>query len=244
MVIKERFNYFLLTSFIAHLLILLLFSIFTARVRRKEVSFIEVSLLKIEVSGVPSAGGTQNIAKKPKMVPGVSYPFRIESAASPSVISSRKEYAEPNYIPVSSVPSRKGDVSIAGVKKESALKVQGLTGPEKKGPNLPSGVGDGSGFSGGKLGIAGPAATRGILYFEYPVYPEWAERKGIESRVKLKFWVSPDGCVDEVIVEQRGYLQLDNLAVQALKKWRFEPLSSRVKQVRQWGTIEIIFKLQ
>lgn len=238
---EERFNYFLSISFITHLLILFLFSLFTAKISKKEIPIIEVSLLKVEAGGSPVAG--KSVTVRPKMLPGVSYPFRMENPA-PSVISSRREYAEPTYTPVSSVLSSRGEVSISGVKKESIPKVQGLTGLSKKGLDFPSGGKGISEFTGGKLGIGGPAATRGILYFEYPTYPEWAEKKGIESRVKLKFWVSPDGYVDEVIVEQRGYLQLDNLAVQALKKWRFEPLSGSARQARQWGTIEIIFKLQ
>ncbi|OIN98570.1 hypothetical protein AUJ66_00775 [Candidatus Desantisbacteria bacterium CG1_02_38_46] len=241
MVIKNRFNYFLSVSFITHLLILFLLSLFTAKVRRKEIPLIEVSLIKIEVGGGPVAG--KGIAERPKMLSGISYPFKIEDAR-PSAISFRREYAEPTWTPISAVPSRRGDVSIVGVKKEETLKALALTGSLKRGPDFPSGAESVSGVSGGRLGIAGPVATRGILYFECPVYPEWAEKKGIESRVKLKFWVSPDGDVDEVLVEQKGYLQLDNLAVQSLKKWRFEPLPSGVKQARQWGTIEMIFKLQ
>ena len=241
MVKEERINYFLSISFIVHFLILFLLSLFTVRVHRKEIPIIEVSLLKIEVGGVPAGG--QNITVKPKMVPGISYPFRMGDAG-PSVISARKEYAEPTYTPFSSVLSRRGEVSIVGVKKESIPKVQGFAGPGKREVGFPSGTGAASEFAGGRLGIGGPVATRGILYLEYPIYPEWAEKKGIESRVKLKFWVSPDGDIDEVIIEQKGYLQMDNLAVQALKRWRFEPLSSSVRQARQWGTIEMIFKLQ
>lgn len=242
-VTEERFNYFLLTSFITHFLILFLFSLFGVKAHKKEPPLIEVSLLKIEFGGTPVTGGGQNITVKPKMMPGIPYQFQKENV-SPSVATPRKEYTEPAYMPISSIPSRRGEVSIAGVKKEPIAKVQGLTGLVKKGADFPSGAQTTSGISGGKLGIAGPAAMRGILYFEYPTYPEWAEKKGIESKVKLKFWVSPDGYIDEVLVEQRGYLQLDNLAVQDLKKWRFEPLSSKVKQARQWGTIEMIFTLQ
>ena len=51
----------------------------------------------------------------------------------------------------------------------------------------------------------GPAASRSVLYSEFPPYPEWAQKKGIESKVKLKFWVEPDGTVGEIMVEKRGY---------------------------------------
>ena len=239
MVIKERLNYFFSVSFAVHLLILFLLSVFNTQSRRKELPLIEVSF--IEAGGSPAAG--KSTTAKPKMLPGVSYPFQMENASS-SAGDPRREYTEPDYTPVSSVFSRKGDVSIAGAKKDSTPKATGLTSSLKRGPDFPSRAEVVSGFSGGKLGIAGPAATRGILYFEYPVYPEWAEKKGIASRVKLKFWISPNGYVEEIAVVQRGYLELDNLAVQSLKKWRFDPLSSRSGQIRQWGTIEMIFKLQ
>lgn len=242
---EEQLNYFLSISLIAHLLFLFLLSIFAGKIPKKEIPIIEISLLKIEIGGIPASG--KSISARPKMLAGSSYPFTMEGPA-PSIISPRREYAEPTHLPFSAVPSPRGDISISGVEVNPTLKTQGIIISLKRGPNFPGTlIGTGEALSPGngeKFGIIGPAAKRRVLYFECPTYPEWAEKKGIESRVKLKFWVSPDGDVDEVVVEQRGYLQLDNLAVQSFKKWRFEPLSPQAKQVRQWGTIEMIFKLQ
>jgi len=241
MVKETKFNQFLSFSFAIHILLLLLFSFFSVEVQQKEIPLIEVSLLdlKMEPGGKPLYG--RKFSRRFFTASGVTHPFRLESPV-PGEVRPHREYSEPAYNPVSSVPSIKGDMVSAGWEKKSPVP-QGMSGPAKKGPELPSGS-ETSRYAGERLGIAGPAASRGVLYFEYPSYPEWAQKRGIEARVKLKFWVEPEGNVEEVIVERRGYLQLDNIAIQCLKKWRFEPLAPGTSRTRQWGTIEIIFTLK
>jgi len=51
--------------------------------------------------------------------------------------------------------------------------------------------------------------------------------------------------VNRVEVSQTtGYADLDEIASQAMKKWLFEPLSLQEKQIVQWGTITLKFKLE
>lgn len=107
-----------------------------------------------------------------------------------------------------------------------------------------------SGFERGKTtlaaerGITGPLGERGILYSETPVYPEWARRLGLEALVRIKIWVSPAGEVTRVETTQHsGSREMDDIAVQALKKWRFEPLPSGVPWVDQWGEVPMSFTL-
>jgi protein TonB len=67
----------------------------------------------------------------------------------------------------------------------------------------------------------------------------------VSGEVFLKFWVLPEGVVDRVEVTQStGYSDLDEIASQAMKKWLFEPLSRQEKQIVQWGTITLKFKLE
>jgi len=67
----------------------------------------------------------------------------------------------------------------------------------------------------------------------------------VSGEVRLKFWVLPDGLVNRVEVTQTtGYPDLDQIASQAMKKWLFEPLSPKEKQIVQWGTITLKFKLE
>lgn len=74
--------------------------------------------------------------------------------------------------------------------------------------------------------ITGPLANRQVIAREVPQYPDWARSKGIEAAVVLQFTVSPEGAVKDniFVIRTSGYPQMDDLAVQALKKWKFATL--------------------
>jgi TonB family protein len=90
------------------------------------------------------------------------------------------------------------------------------------------------------LGIRGPLATRKIL--EKPQPPQVKVR--MEGEIELTFWVLPDGRVDRVVPIIKGDTELERIAIQYLKQWRFVPLLKDQPQVEQWGVIPIKFKLQ
>jgi len=90
------------------------------------------------------------------------------------------------------------------------------------------------------LGIKGPLATRKIL--EKPQPPQVKVR--MEGEIELTFWVLPDGMVDRVVPTIKGDTELERIAIQYLKQWRFIPLPKDQPQVEQWGIIPIRFKLQ
>jgi TonB family protein len=90
------------------------------------------------------------------------------------------------------------------------------------------------------LGIKGPLATRKIL--ERPNPPQ--VRVKVEAEIELTVYVLPSGIVDRVIPSVKGDTELERIAIQYLKQWRFAPLSKDQPQVEQWGTIPIKFKLQ
>jgi protein TonB len=94
--------------------------------------------------------------------------------------------------------------------------------------------------------ITGPVSQRQIVRRIYPKYPLWAEISGVEGDVHLKFWVLPGGQVVKVEIEQTcGYTDLDYAAVEALKKWLFEPIAPvEGEENTQWGTIRIRFRLK
>ena len=90
------------------------------------------------------------------------------------------------------------------------------------------------------LGIKGSLATRKIL--ERP-HPPTVKVK-VESEVELALYVLPNGMVDRVIPTVKGDAELERVAIQYLKQWRFAPLPKDQPQVEQWGTIPIKFRLQ
>lgn len=119
-----------------------------------------------------------------------------------------------------------------GVAPKAAFHLEGDLGYEGEGGE------GGEGVSAGR--ITGPAGGRRIERRTEPEYPAWAEASGIEGRVDLKFWVLPSGEVSEIEVDKTsGRLEFDNLASQALREWRFEPIEEKEKQ---WGIIPFVFE--
>jgi TonB family protein len=94
--------------------------------------------------------------------------------------------------------------------------------------------------------IGGDIANRPIVHKRLPNYPAWALKQGLSGTAKLQFWVTPDGHVrtEKVIVLQTtGYSNLDDVAINALKSWKFAPLAANVRQEDQSGTLVIRFVL-
>ena len=58
-----------------------------------------------------------------------------------------------------------------------------------------------------------------------PVYPELARKMNITGTVKIEVVVSPNGTVKDARVVG-GHPVLANAALEAAKKWRFEPSSA------------------
>lgn len=95
-----------------------------------------------------------------------------------------------------------------------------------------------------KVEIEGPLAGRKVAAYDLPEFPSWARDQGImEAAVAIRFSVSPAG---EVLASMRvertsGYGRLDRLAMESLKRWKFEPLAT---EERQWGIITFRFVLE
>ena len=91
-----------------------------------------------------------------------------------------------------------------------------------------------------QLGIKGPLAARKIV--ERPSLPQIKVR--VETEIELTFWVLPSGIVDRAIPSVKGDSELERLAIQYLKQWRFAPLPKDQPPVEEWGMIPIKFRLQ
>lgn len=84
------------------------------------------------------------------------------------------------------------------------------------GKQVGDGQGDGDGFAGG---APSPSSRN-----KPPVYPIEARRRGLEGTVMLRVEVLEDGTVGNVsIITSTGHQLLDQAAVEAVKKWHFDP---------------------
>lgn len=99
---------------------------------------------------------------------------------------------------------------------------------------------EGNGFQ-----ITGTVGDRKILHRQLPEYPAWAEEKGITAVVEIYFTVRADGTIRPNLRVQRssGYAELDQLAKEALLKWKFSPAGGQDNDL-SWGIITFRFTLQ
>lgn len=82
------------------------------------------------------------------------------------------------------------------------------------------------------------AVSRKIKSRVTPTYPEIARRMAITGRVKLSVVIAANGSVKETKVIG-GHPILVNAAMDAVKRWKYEPSSSETS-----GTVEITFETQ
>jgi hypothetical protein len=132
-------------------------------------------------------------------------------------------------------PSSKDIIDLTNIRDRAAERIMDklLTSKEKVHQDLPL-------EENINLGIKGPLASRKILY--KPSLPKVNIKTEVE--IEMMLFVTPSGIVDRVIPSIRGDSELERVAIQYLKQWRFAPLGKDQPQVEQWGTIPLKFKLQ
>jgi protein TonB len=94
--------------------------------------------------------------------------------------------------------------------------------------------------SGGDTGGAGDG-TAGALFMPAPDYPASARRKGVEGIVVVAVEVHPDGhCENARLAESSGSDALDDAALSAIRKWKYEPRPDGAAELRR---VRFVFKL-
>jgi TonB family protein len=142
-----------------------------------------------------------------------------------------------------------GSGELAGRDKGKQLGYHGvIQADEYVEGSLNGAYGNGKGgkvISGKGFEIGGPVGDRKILHRSLPQYPEWAEQKGISAIVKIYFTVRSDGTIRSTlrILTSSGYAELDDLAKEALMKWRFSPTEADSNASAAWGVITFRFTL-
>lgn len=102
-------------------------------------------------------------------------------------------------------------------------------------------AGDGAKVSGLRLGVARPLGG----YQVKPRYPESARRDRAQGTSLLRLLVLDSGAVGEILVEQSaGHPDLDSAAVEAVKKWRFDPAREDGRPITIWVRLPVRFKLK
>ena len=77
-----------------------------------------------------------------------------------------------------------------------------------------------------------------------PTYPPASRRAGEQGTVRLKVLVDTNGRPSNVEVAQSsGFPRLDEAAVQAVRKWRFEAATDGSKKIQAYTQVAVTFKL-
>ena len=82
-----------------------------------------------------------------------------------------------------------------------------------------------------------------VNHWVQPEYTQDARENKIEGTVGLAAAIDPKGVVESVEVTKPLYPSLDRSAVEAVKKWRFEPLIADGQPASQKLSVELLFSL-
>jgi TonB family protein len=203
----------------------------------------EVILKKMEEAGAQQ--DWRSLAPeypRPKKIEGATDEARLKALRdSPEFKDLEREYRgylrkkEDQLLPEPPVPSIKEGSKIPPLRDRGAEKVVEKLLLAKEKPAQEKALEENL-----RLGIKGPLAARNIL--ERPPLPKVKVK--VEVEIEMTLWVLPNGMVNRVIPAIKGDAELERVATQYLRQWRFAPLPGDQAQVEQWGTIPIKFKLQ
>jgi TonB family protein len=137
--------------------------------------------------------------------------------------------------------SDKGNMAVVG---ESSLE----GGRSKHGSSDPDRDARGDAAGQGQLGLG--QATNSLArplggYQVKPHYPESARRAGAQGITLLKVRVLENGKVGEIHIEKSaGHTDLDRAAVEAVKRWLFEPARMGKVALAVWVLLPVKFELE
>jgi TonB family protein len=138
----------------------------------------------------------------------------------------------------------------------------GVVGPPSAGPGTGGGIGTGKGggvgegdgaglgpgkgggVGGGVFSVGGGVSAPRVLFKPQPEYSDDARKARAQGTVELLIIVNPDGTVDFQEVRKRLGYGLDQKAIDAVRKWRFEPGKRDGKPVATWVQVEVNFALR
>ena len=81
-----------------------------------------------------------------------------------------------------------------------------------------------------------------LIYKVEPEYPDDARARKIEGSVQLGLTIDHDGVPQNIQIKRSLDPSLDQAAVDAIRKWRFEPAMKNGQPVSMWVVVEIYFE--
>ena len=151
-------------------------------------------------------------------------PFRVAPPRSEGGRKPEAQKPEPAAVP--GAPLEKLDTALAA-SRGGAPEAPGRGEAAEKGSGLegqaPSAEQPAGGFV---IQWEDPAQGRLPLSAPLPKLPEWVSRRGQRLKVIVGFFLTPQGILTNVTVEESsGYSDVDAAVIEAVRRWKFNPVS-------------------
>lgn len=258
-----RGNTFVL-SFLLHTLALIVMLtsgayVFThPEVRQRLVAAVDISPYLLPVSDTKTGGGGGGGDRDKLMPPRGALPRASDQQLAPPAVVIRNAnpvlpveptiVAPPNIVfpqtgpvgdPLSGIiggPPSNGPGSGGGIGTGSGGGIGSGTGPGL-------GPGRGGGYGGGVYRIGGGVSAPRALYSPDPEFSEEARKAKYMGTVVLWLVVATDGSVRDIRIQRSLGMGLDEKAVEAVRRWRFEPAKKDGIPVAVQVNVEVRFNL-
>ncbi|MGC8579335.1 MAG: energy transducer TonB [bacterium] len=223
--IDKRFKYFVVGSLVLHTVILFWIFFYQVFVPHLEISTITINL---------GAGG----GASPKKAYVKKYQVARKQQSKMVIPEKQLTYKTQAREAIQQTTSTISTPSTYGSMQSGTSTGSGESGTG-------SGGGNGAGSGGGEGIVSSNQLDNppALITFKNPVYPVEARKQGIEGVVVLKVLISPDGRIRDVKI-LKSIPIFDESAVQAVKQWRFTPITSHGNPVYVWMIIPIRFQLK
>ncbi|MFL6300811.1 MAG: energy transducer TonB [Terriglobales bacterium] len=187
-------------------------------------------------------GGGQQEPSLPSF--GVPPPVVVRPIAPPTT-------HVPEVAPALAVPQGITNSQITTILKGAVGDPNGVHGPTSDGPGSNGGIGIGrnGGIGSGNhtgydlLTPGGGVSMPRVIYDPEPEYTEEARRLKHQGNVLLACVVGADGRVHDARVQHALGLGLDEKAIEAVKKWKFEPSRYNGQPVAVKIMVEVNFRM-
>jgi protein TonB len=207
-----------------------------------QVKPVYFQLINAEMSEKHGAGGPGILSRRV-----LNFPKKTKEV-QPNQIQQIAETTDSNYDTVSNQPQAPEIKNVTGDTTSISIGTQDNSGINSGTENQP---GEGTNTDGNAFGGAGNLENKSnikqakITKDVMPTYPREAREKGWEGVVKLEAVIGKDGRVGKItVVQSSGYRLLDDEAIKAVKKRRYQPAAQDGKPIESIRQIPIRFKLE
>lgn len=219
-------------SFLVHGILLLLFLFITINLEYPVQDYIELSFGN---SGISSSSGAKGI-----LIENSEQKISSDAANRASV---KKEIIKEIELP--KAKNTDAENVIKPVEKTKEVNKEKSSSSEEQSDSKLTSKAQGNEIDGkGSFGFDidwGGKGKRQIWSYPLPNYPAGVYK---EIDIKIMFTIKPDGSVGSTRLLTKADTKLENAALNSLRQWRFEPLSSTQKQIDQTAVIVFPYRLE